>query len=260
MSRFNVYSVDDALCLSHCRSLSLSQAFVHPRTHPLTNHSPTHSFYFSPSYFISLSFSLVCTCVRARMSLSPSFSRFRPCILSKAFCLSLLFSFTHTRAHAVTCFFSSTHSQMHTRTKSLSPSFLLTHTHFSLFLCLTFLSLPLSLFLFFFSFSLSLSLSLLHTYTDTHTHSHSHTLSLIHSLLHSFIVVACARCVVFSARTRERSLLSISLPLPPFLILFLCNSVSFALFLPSCSLAFLPSFSHSFASSLFQLLVAMISI
>jgi len=226
-------------------SFSLSQAFVHPRTHPLTKHSPTHSFYLSLSYFISLSLSLSGVYVRAYVSFSPSFSRFRPCILSQVFCLPLCFLFyTHTRAHAVTRSLSSTHSQTHTRTKSLSSSFSLTHTHFSLFLSLSL------------SISLSLSLSLLHTYTDTHTHSHLHTLSRKHSLIHSFIVVACARCVVFSACTRARSLLSVSLPLPPFIIRFLCNSVSFALFLPCRSLTSSPSLSHSFAS----FLVAMISI
>jgi len=88
--------------------------------------------------------------------------------------VSLFLQYTHTRAHAVTRSLSSSHSQTHTRTKSLSPSFLHTHTHFSLFL------------------SLSLSLSLTHTHWYTHTHSHSHTLSLIHSLIHLFIVVACA--------------------------------------------------------------------
>jgi len=110
------------------------------------------------------------------------------------------------------------------------------------------------------SFPISLSLSLLHIYTDTHTHSHSHTLSLMNSLIHSFIVVACARCVVFSARTRVRSLLSVSLPLPPFFVRFLSDSISIVLFLPSRWLASSPSLSHSFASSFFQLLGTMISI
>jgi len=111
----------------------------------------------------------------------------------------------------------------------------LAHSHTFLYLSLSFL--------------LSLSLSLLHTYTDTRTHSHSHTLSLMNSRIHSFIVVACARCVVFSARTHARSLLSVSLPLPPFLVRFLSDSISFVLFLPSRWLASSLSLSHSFASS-----------
>jgi len=87
-----------------------------------------------------------------------------------------------------------------------------------------------------------------------------YTLSLMNSLNQSFIVVACARCVVFSARTRARSLLSVSLPLPPFLARFLSDCISFVLFLPSRSLASSPSLLHSFASSLFWLLVTMNSI
>jgi len=158
--------------------------------------------------------------------------------LSGFLSVSLFLFYTHTRTHAVTNSFSCTHSHAHTGTRSLSSSFSHTHTHFSLFL-------PLSLFL-------------LHSNMDTHTHLHSHTLSLVHSPTHSFIAVAFARCAVFSARTRARSLLSVSPPLPPFLILFLSESISFSLFLSSRSLACSPSFSHSFASSRFQLLVVMI--
>jgi len=217
----SMYIRSMTLSVSRNVALSLSQAFVHPRTHPLINHSPTHSFYFSLSYFISLSLSLVCMCVRACVSLSPSFSRFRPCILSQDFCLSPSFSCTHILAHTQSHALSHplTHKRKHA--PNLCPHLSCSLTH---------ISLSSSLFL---SLSLFLSRSLLHTYTDTHTHSHSHTLSLIHSLIHSFIVVACARCVVFSARTRARSLLSVSLPVPPFVVLFFCNSVSFALFLPS---------------------------
>jgi len=153
-------------------------------------------------------------------------------------------------AHAVTRSLSHPLTHKRTHAPNLCPHLAPSLTH---------ISLSSSLFL---SFCLCLSLSLYLAYAHTliHTHSHLHTLSLIHSLIHSFIVVACARCVVFSTRLRARSLLSVSLPLPPFLILFLCNSVSFALFLPSRSLASLPSFSHSFASSLFQILAAIISI
>jgi len=85
--------------VSRTVSLSLSPAFVHPRTHALTNHSPTDSLYFSLSYFISLSLSLWCY-VRAfvrvplsfLLSLSPLGS------LSGFVSVSLLF-FTHTLAH-----------------------------------------------------------------------------------------------------------------------------------------------------------------
>jgi len=142
----------------------------------------------------------------------------------------------HTQWHALS------HPPTHKRTHA--PNL---YAHFSC--TLTHISLSFSLFP-----SLSVSLSLLHTYTDTHTHSHSHTHSLMNSLIHSFIVVACARCVVFSARTRARSLLSVSLPLPPFLVRFLSNSISFVLFLPSRWLASSLSLSHSFASSFFTMI------
>jgi len=239
------------LSFSRTFSLALSQAFVHPRTHPFTSYSHTYSFSFSLSYFVSLSLSL--WCVRASMRACPSlllsfaFALAFSLRLSVYLFLSLLHIHLRTRSHTL-----SLHPLTHkrTRTPNLYPHLARSLTHISLSSSL-FLSLSLVL-------SLSLSLSLLHTYTDTHTHSHSHTLLLIHSLIHSFIVVACARCVVFSTRSRARSLLSVSLPLHPVLIPFLCNSVSFALFLPSRSLASSPSFSHSFASSLFQLLVAMI--
>jgi len=89
MSRFSVYPVDDALCLSHCLSLFLSS--VCSPTHSPTYQSFTHPFslFLTLILYFSLSLSLVCTCVRACVSLSPSFSRFRPCILSQTFCLSL---------------------------------------------------------------------------------------------------------------------------------------------------------------------------
>jgi len=157
--------------------------------------------------------------VRACVSLSPSFSLFRPYILSQTFCLSLSFSFTHTLAHTQSHALSHPLTHKRTHAPNLYPHLSRSLTHISL-----------SFFLF---LSLYLSLIHIHTYTDTQTHSHSHTLALIHSLIHSFIVVACARYVVFSARTHARSLLSVSLPLPPFLVLFLCDSISFALFSPS---------------------------
>jgi len=232
-------SGDDALCLSHCLFLFLS-SFCSP------THSPTYQS-FAQSFILFLTlFTLFLSLSLSSVSFSPSFSRFRPCILSQVFCLSLSSYFTHTLAHTQS--YALSHPPTHNRAHApyLYPHLFCSITH----ICL---SSSLSLFL-------SLSLSLLHTYTDIHTHSHSHTLSLIHPLIHSFIDVACVHCVVLSARTRARSLLSTSLPLPPFLILFLDNSVSFAPFLPSRTLASSPSFSHSFASSLFQLLVAMISI
>jgi len=42
----SMYIRSMTLSVSRTVSFSLSQAFVHPRTHPLTNHSPTPSFYF----------------------------------------------------------------------------------------------------------------------------------------------------------------------------------------------------------------------
>ena len=236
MSQFDVYQVNDVLCLSHCLSLSHT-SFCSPV------HSPTFQSFTCPlilfltlllyfSLSLSLSFSLV---FALAFSLRLSFSGF----LS----VFLFLHYTHTRAHAVTHSLSS-----NARTHQIFMRIFLAHSHIFLY--------HLSL-----SFPLSLSLSLLHTYTDTHTHSHSHTLSLMNSLIHTFIVVACARCVVFSARTRALSLLSVSLPLPSFLVGFLSDSISFVLFLASWWLASSPSLSHSFAPSFFlQLLVTMISI
>jgi len=233
-------SLSLALSLSHTHRYLFTHALAHfPIIHP-----PTHSIFNSFTLFLSLSLSGVLVHARVRVPLSFFLSLLPLHSFSGFLFVSLFFHYTHTRAHAVTRSLSSSYSQTHTRTKSLSPSFLHTDTYFSLVL--------------FFSFSFSLSLTNIHWYT--HTHSHSHTLSFIHSLIHSFIVFACAQCVVFSARTRERSLLSVSRPLPPFLVRFLSDSISFVLFPLSRSLASLPSFSHSFASSLFQLLVTMISI
>jgi len=157
----SMYIRSMTLSISRTVSLSLSQAFVHPRTHALTHHSPTDSFYFSLSYFISLSLSVVyvrafvCVPLSFLLSLSPLH------FLSGFVSVSLFLFYTHTRAHAVTRSLLSTHSQTHTRTKSLSPSFSLTRTHFSLFL----------------SPSLSPSLSLSCTHTLIHTHSHTYFLT-----------------------------------------------------------------------------------
>jgi len=222
---------------SQCPSLSHKLLFTHALTHLPIIHPSTHSN--SHSLIRSLSLSLSGVYARAYVSVPLSFflSLLLLRSLSGFLSVSLFLFYTHTRTHAVT---RSLSSLTHTRTHKpdLYPH-LLAHS-------LTFLSL-----------SLSLSLSLLHTYTNTHTHSHSHILSLVHSPSHSFITVAGAFCAVFSARTRARSLLSVSLPLPPFLILFLSDYISL---LPLSSLACSPSFSHSFASSRFQLLVAMFSI
>ena len=132
----SMYIRSMTLSFSHTFSLSLSQAFVHPCNHPLTNHSPTHSFYFSLSYFISLSLSVVYVRAFVRVPLSFLLSLSPLHSLSGFVSVSLFLFYTHTRAHAVTRSLLSTHSQTHTRTKSLSPSFSLTHTHFSLFLSL----------------------------------------------------------------------------------------------------------------------------
>jgi len=227
-----------ALCLSHCPCISHTR-FCSP------THSPTYQLFTHPLIpfltlllHLSLSLSLMCTRELACVSLSPSFSRCLFCILSQSFSLSRSFSFTHTLAHTQSHALS--HALTHTRTQGpdlyLHLSRTLTHISVSFFL----------------------SLFLLHTKMDTHTHLHSHTLLLVHSPTHSFIAVVFVRCAVFSARTHARSLLSVSSPLPPFLILCLSESISFSLFLSSRSLACSPSFSHSFASSRFQLLVAMI--
>jgi len=231
----SMYIRSMTLSVSRTVSLSHTQAFVHPCTRPLSNHSLTHSLYFKLSYFISLSLSL-------SLLLSVVFAFAFSFRLSVGVALSSLHTHSRTRSHMLSLI----HPLTNARTHQIFMSIFLAHSHTFLYLSL--------------SFSLSLSLSLLHTYTDTHTHSHSHTLSFMNWLIHSFIVVACARCVVFSARTRTRSLLSVSLPLPPFLVRFLSDSVSFVLFLPSRWLASSPSLSHSFASSLFQLPVTMISI
>jgi len=128
MSQFNVYQVDDALCLqtclSHCLFLSLSSFCS-------TMHSPTYQPFTHPfilfltlSLYFSLSLSLVCTCVRACVSLSPSFSRFRPCILSLrlSVCLSLSLLHTHSRTRSQTI-------ATHIRTLTLSHLFTRSSTH-----------------------------------------------------------------------------------------------------------------------------------
>jgi len=235
MSLFDVYQVNDTLCLWHC--LSLSHTSVCSTMYSPNFQSFTHPLilFLTLLLYFSLSLSLVCMCVGVRvrvplsffLSLSPLHS------LSGLLSVFLFLHYTCTRAHAVTRSLWATHSQTHTRTKIFMPIFL-AHSH-------TCLSLSLS-------FTLSLSLSLLHTYTDTHTHSHSHTLSLMNSLIHSFLLSRVS-AVLSSARVRARalfSLLSVSLLLPPFLVCFLSDSISVVLFLPSSLASFL-SLCHSFA-------------
>jgi len=226
MSGFDVYQVNDTLCLSYC--LSLTHTGICSPMHLPTFTSFTHPLilFLTLLLYFSLSLSLVCTCVRACVSLSPSFSRFCTCILSQAFYPSFFFFNTHTLARTQSHALSHpvTHKCIHA--PNLYPHLSCTLTH-----------IPLSFPLF-----LSLSLSLTHIHWYTHTHSHSHPLSLIHSLIHLCIVVACARCVVYSARTRARSLLSGSLPLPPFLVIFLSDSISFVLSPPLSLACFLAVF------------------
>jgi len=130
-----------------------------------------------------------------RVSLSPSFSRFCPCILSQAFYPSLSFFNTHTLAHTQSHALSHSVTHKHTRTKSLSPSFLHTHTHFSLFL----------------SLSLSLSLSYTHTLIHTHTFAITHALtySLAHPLMH------CCRVCELRCLQRAYTRVLSSLCFPP---------------------------------------------
>jgi len=212
MSRFDVYQVNDTLCLSHC--VSLSHTGICSPMHLPTFKSFTHPLILFLTFllYFSLSLSLVCTSVRACVSLSPSFSHFCPCILSQAFYPSLCIFNTHTLAHTQSHALSHPVTHKRTHASNLYPHLSCTLTHISLSFSL------------FFSLSLSLSLSYTHTLIHTHTHSHSHALSLIHSLIHLFIVVAFASCVVYRSRTHARSLLSVSLFLPPFLVRFLSNS------------------------------------
>jgi len=235
MSRFNVYPVDDALCLSHFCSLSLKRLFTHALTHLPIIHPPIHSISHLLTLFLSLFLSGVYVRACARVPL-PFFLSLSPLhSLSGFLSVSFFLFYTHTRAHAVTCSRSSTHSGTHTRTKSLSPSFSLTHTHFSFFLSLTFLSLPLSLFLFFLSFSLSLSLSLSYTHTLIHTHIHTHTLSHLFTRLSTHSLLSHVRAALSSARVRARALFSLFLS--PFLPFLFFSFVIWSLLLSSSPLA-----------------------
>jgi len=85
------------LSLSHTHKLLFTHALAH---FPII-HSPTYSISKTLTFLLALSLSLWCAraCVRVCVSLSPSFSRFRPCILSQAFCLSFSLLITHTLAH-----------------------------------------------------------------------------------------------------------------------------------------------------------------
>jgi len=128
-------------------------------------------------------------------SLSQAFSRFRPCILFQAFCLSLSFPFTHTLVHAQSYALSHplTYKSRHApnRYSNLSRSL----TQISLSSCL------------FLSLSLSYTRTLIHTHICTHTLSHLFTRSTTHSLL------SRVRAALSSARALSSLFLS---PLLPF--------------------------------------------
>jgi len=92
MSRFNVYQVNDTLCLSHC--LSLSHTSLCSPMHSPTFQSFTHPLILFLTLLLYFSFSLSFSFF---LSFSPlhSLSGF----LSQAFCLSFSFFITHTLAH-----------------------------------------------------------------------------------------------------------------------------------------------------------------
>jgi len=173
MSRFDVYQVNDALCLSHCLSLTHT-SFCSP-IHSPTFQSFTHPLILFLTLLLYFSLSLC---------LSPSFSRFRPCILSQAFflklsvCLSL--SSIHTHSHTRSDTLSLIHPLTNARTHQIFMSIFLAHSHTFLYLSL--------------SFPLSLSLSLLHTYTDTHALTHPLIYELAYPLIHCCRVCAL-RCL-----------------------------------------------------------------
>jgi len=219
----SMYICSMMLSVSRTVSLSLSQAFVQQCTHPISDHSTIHSFYFSFSYVSSLSLSLwrVRASVRAVpfsffLSLSPLHS------LSGFLSVSFFLFYTNIWAHAVTRSLSSTHSQTYTRTKSLSRSCSLTHTPFSLS----------------FSLSLFLSLSLLHIYTDTHTLIHTHIRT--HTFFHLFTcssthsLLSRVRAALSLARVRARALFSLFRS--PFLLFLFFSFVILSLLLPSSPL------------------------
>ena len=122
MSRFNVYQVDDALCLSHCLFLSFS-SFCSP------THSPTYTSFIHPFilfltlllHFLSPSlFDLyVCTCVCVLLSF---FLPLTPLHSLSGFLSIFLFFFLHT------------HSRTRSHTLSLIHSLINAHTHPILFL------------------------------------------------------------------------------------------------------------------------------
>jgi len=147
----HVYQVNDALCLSHCLSLSHT-SFCSPM------HSPTFQSFTHPLIlfltlllYSSLSLSLVCKCVRACVCVPLSFflSLLPLHSLSGFLSVFLFLHYTHTRAHAVTRSLSSTHSHS-THAPNLYPHLSCTLTHISLSFSLS----P--------SFSLSLSLTQIH--------------------------------------------------------------------------------------------------
>ena len=150
MSRFDVYQVNDALCLLHCPSLTHTSCCSPMRSPTFQSFTHPLILFLTLLLYFSLSLSLWCVraCVRACVSLSPSFFRFPPCILSQAFCLSFSFFITHTLSHM------QSHALIHppTHKRTHAPNL---DAHFSC--TLTHISLSFSL-----SPSLSLSLSLTH--------------------------------------------------------------------------------------------------
>jgi len=234
MSRFDVYQVDDALCLSHCLFLSLL-SFCSP-THSPTYQSFTHPLilFLTLLLYFSLPLSLVCTCVRECVSSSPSFSCFRPCIrlrLSVFLFFALLHTLSRTRSHTLSLI----HSLTNAHTHQFFILIFLAHSH-------TFLSLSLS-------FSLFLSLSLLHTYTDTHTFAL--TLSLTYSLAHPLIHY-CRVCVLRCLQRAYARALSSLCFFPP-------SSLSYSFAFQFCLFYSLPPLSLACYLAVFLSLVCFLS-
>jgi len=207
----------------------------------VTYQSITHPFilFLTLLLYFSLSLSLwwVCACVRACPSLLLSLAFALAFSLMLSVCLFLSLLHTHSRTSSHT--FSLIHSLTHAHTHQIFIPVFLTHSH-------TFRSL-----------SLSDSLYLSYSHTLIHTHTHTLTYSLAHPHIH-FCRVCALHCLQ-RAYARALSPLCFS---PPSSLSY-SFPLQFCLFfslLPSRSLASSPSFSHSFDSSLFQILVAMISI
>jgi len=170
MSRFDVYQVNDTLCLSHC--LSLSHTGICSPMHLPTFKLFTHPLilFLSLLLYFSLSLSLWCVhaCVRACpfLLLSLTFALAFSLRLSIRLSFSSIHTHSCTRSHTLSLIQSLTNAHTH---QIFIPIFL-AHSH-------TFLSLSLS-----FSLSLSYTHTLIHTHTFALTHSF--TYSLAHPLIH----------------------------------------------------------------------------